>query len=129
MLPKTRRLNLKTDFKWVASGEKIETRFTKLFIKYGENTFPRIGIAVSSKIFKKATDRNRAKRLISQAIQTIYPQLPTSINIVALPKSGVIKVKSAEALLDLEETFKKENVIPSKARNLPTPEDPSLRSG
>ena len=111
MLPKTQRLNLKKDFKWVAQGKKLETKYLKLFIKVGENPTPRIGIASSSKTFKKATDRNRARRLVSQAFQSIIQQLPSDINIVALPKVGVISVKSGDILSDLEETFKNAKII------------------
>lgn len=111
MLSRDKRLNLKKDFKWVAAGKKIETKFAKLFIKQGDNSTARIGIAVSSKNFKKATERNRARRLVSQALQTIYSQLPTSINIVALPKIGVLEVKSNEVLKDLEESLKRAGII------------------
>lgn len=111
MLPKHQRLNLKTDFKWVASGNKINTKFTRLFIKTGDNTSPRIGIAVSGKSFKKATERNRARRLLSQALQSTYYLLPTTINIVALPKIGILDVKSTDVLKDLEEVFKNAKII------------------
>lgn len=117
MLPRDKRLNLKKDFKWVAAGKKIETRFAKLFINSGENTFPKIGIAGSSKNFKKATNRNRARRLVSNAFESLYPSLPPTINIVALPKQGVLEVKSSEVLQDLEEVLKREGVI---ARNVVT---------
>lgn len=112
MLPKSQRLNLKKDFKWVASGGKsIDTKFLKLFIRMGENSSPRIGIALSSKTFKKAHERNRAKRLVAQAFQSTIYHLPSTINIVALPKAGVNSVKSGDVLLDLEEGLKKERVI------------------
>ena len=111
MLPKSQRLNLKKDFKWVASGRKLETKYLKLFIKLGENEKPRIGIALSSKNFKKATDRNRAKRVTAQAFQSIYSTLPNNINIVALPKIGVLDVKSGEVLSDLEATLHNEKII------------------
>lgn len=111
MLPKPLRLNLKTDFKWVASGKRLDSKFAKIFIKTGDNTFPKIGIAVSSKTFKKATQRNRARRLISQAFQTIYDKLPADINIVALPKQGIVEVKSADVSLGLEQTLKNAKII------------------
>lgn len=111
MLPLSKRLNLKKDFKWVASGKKIESKFLKLFFKVGENQSPRIGIAASSKTFKKATDRNRAKRLVSAAFQVTYYLLPTTINIVTLPKVGILDVKSADVLSDLEEILKNEKII------------------
>jgi ribonuclease P protein component len=106
MLPKTQRLNLKTDFKWVASGKPLDTKFAKLFIRTGDNISPRVGIATSSKTFKEAVDRNRARRLISAAFEIIYKELPSSINIVALPKVGILSVKSGDVLVDLQDRLK-----------------------
>lgn len=111
MLPKHQRLNLKKDFKWVASGKKIDSKYVKLFIRIGDNTNPRIGIATSSSIFKKATERNKARRLISASLEPLYSKLPKSINIIALPKIGIDKVKSGDVLLDLEEKLKHEKII------------------
>lgn len=111
MLPKSQRLNLKEDFKWVATGKKIESKFSRLFIKTGDNTVAKIGIAVSGKVFKKAFQRNRAKRLLSQAFQSTYPQLPNNINIIALPKERLLEVKSADVLEDLEKVLKDEKII------------------
>lgn len=111
MLPKPQRLNLKKDFKWVAAGKRLETKYLKLFVKTGDNQVPRVGIAVSSKSFKKATERNKARRLASAAFEAVYPNLPNTINIVALPKAGVNNVKSGDILLDLEKILKDEKII------------------
>ena len=86
MLSKDKRLNLKKDFKWVAAGKKLETRYLKLFVRFGENAIPKIGVAVTTKFFRRATDRNRAKRLVFAAFEPLYMKLPNNINIVALPK-------------------------------------------
>lgn len=111
MLPKENRLNLEKDFKRVAAGKKIETKFAKLFVKMDDNANPRIGIAVSGKVFKKASDRNRARRVISQALQSIFLDLPKNINILALPKHSVLEVKSGEVLMDLRAILKHEKII------------------
>lgn len=111
MLPKDKRLNLKKDFKWVASGKRLNQHHFNLFIKYGENEFPKIGIATSKNYFKKATDRNRARRLLSKAVESIYEALPRNINIVALPKVGVIDVKSEELSKELEMVLIKERIL------------------
>lgn len=111
MLPKSQRLNLKKDFKWVATGNKLETRYLRLFIKTGDNVTPRIGIAVSGKSFKKAHERNRAKRLAAEAFQSIAYRLPPTANIVALPKEGILSVKSNDVLLDLGQVLKYEKII------------------
>lgn len=111
MLPKSKRLNLKKDFKWVASGKKIETKFAKLFIRIGDNEFPKVGIALSSSLFKRATERNKARRVLSAALESLYSKLPQSINIVALPKTGILKVKSSDVFLDLETVLRNEKII------------------
>lgn len=110
MLPKPQRLNLKKDFSWVASGKKmseaplrVETKFARLFLRVGENEAPRVGIALASKTFKKAHARNRARRLTSAAFESLYKSLPNHMNIVALPKAGILEVKSGDVLIDIEE--------------------------
>lgn len=111
MLPKQKRLNLKQDFKWVASGKKLDTRYLRLFLKTGNNETPRIGIATSGKFFRKSTERNRARRLASAAFESIVQRLKSNVNIVALPKAGITGVKSQDVLLDLEKALLNENII------------------
>lgn len=111
MLSKEKRLNLKYDFKWVAAGKSLDSKFAKLFFRMGENQTPRVGIATSLKNFKKAHDRNKARRLVSAAFAVLYPTLTTTINIVALPKQAIIGVKSKDVLLDLQQRLKDEKII------------------
>ena len=111
MLPKLSRLNLRKDFKWVASGKKLETKYLKLFLKEGEDNLARVGIATSSKSFKKAYERNRARRLASSAFEALYHQLPTDISIVALPKVSITSVKSHDVVSDLEKGLTDEKII------------------
>lgn len=116
MLPASARLNLKKDFKWVRTGKLLDSTFFKLFIKMGDNTGARVGIATSAKVFKKATDRNRSRRLLSAAFQSVYPSLPERINIIALPKSDILKVKSGDVLLELEAVLQKLKVKSEKSK-------------
>lgn len=111
MLSKDKRLNLKKDFKWVASGKRIDNPLITLFIRIGDNSSPRVGIAVSSKHFKKAVERNKARRLTSAGFESLYTKLPANINIVALPKVGVLKVKSGDLLLELENILNDQKII------------------
>lgn len=105
MLSKKYRLNLKTDFKWVAGGKKIDTKFTKLFIRLGENDFARVGIALTTKVFRKAYQRNRARRVCSAVLEVLYKDLPKNINIVAMPKQNILDVKSGDVLLDIQDSL------------------------
>ncbi len=112
MLPKSKRLNLKTDFKWIVSGKKSEDSFLKLFIRTGDpstalRTGPRVGIALSSKNFKLATERNRARRLTAKAFEGLIDKLPKNINIVAMPKQEILKLSSEEVEKRLEDLLDK----------------------
>lgn len=99
MLPKSKRLNLKKDFKWVAQGKRLETVNFKLFFRYGENTQPKVAVATSSQLFKKATQRNKAKRTAFKALQEVYPALQRGTNLVIMPKSAVLE-KSVKELTE-----------------------------
>lgn len=93
MLAKSKRLNLKKSFKWVAQGRSIQTKNLKLMFRDGENSSALVGIALSGSQFKKAHDRNRARRLTSKAIEELYPQLPKGVNLVIIPRAGVLETK------------------------------------
>ncbi len=112
MLPKPLRLNLKKDFKWVVQGKAIETKFAKLYLRVGQNEFPRLGIATSSKYFKQAVERNRARRILSAAFESLMKDIrPATINIVALPKTGILDVKSGDVLLDIQSRLKEYKIL------------------
>ncbi|MCL5784420.1 MAG: ribonuclease P protein component [Patescibacteria group bacterium] len=111
MLSKDKRLNLRKEFKWVASGEKVENNILKLFIKFGDNVQPRVGIAVSSSTFKKAVDRNRARRLIATGFQDFYFKLPQNVNLIAMPKAEVLGLGSGEVTIFLKQLLEQKKLL------------------
>lgn len=111
MLSKDKRLNLKKDFKWVASGEKVGSDTVKLFYRFGDNSTPRVGIAVSSSVYKKAVDRNRVRRLLSTAFESLYNQLPKAVNIIVMPKEGVITLSAEGVLNHIKPLLKKRSLL------------------
>lgn len=111
MLPKPQRLNLKKSFKWVVAGQKLGNNYLSLYIRQGENPQSLVGIASSKSTFKKATERNRARRLVSTGFETLYGRLPAGINIVAMPRSGVLELTSAEVTKVLEELLMKGKIL------------------
>lgn len=111
MLSKDKRLNLKKDFKWVAAGQKLGNNLFQLYFRTGDNLQPKVGVALSKSNFKKATERNRARRLISTGFESLYARLPGYINIVALPRPGMLELTSAEIAKVLEELLKKGKIL------------------
>lgn len=90
MLSKSRRLNLKTNFRFVASGKSVTSKNFKLFYRLGENENPLVGVSIVSAQFKKATLRNKAKRICFKLAQDFYDQLPNNINLVIMPRAQVL---------------------------------------
>lgn len=111
MLSKSKRLNLKKDFKWVAQGKSVSDTIVKLMIRFGDNQFPKVGIAVSSQTFKKAVKRNRARRLISKGFEILYDKLPGKINIIALPRAAILEKDANKVQKQLEELLTKEGLF------------------
>lgn len=97
MLPKFQRLNLSKDFKFVSSGRRFETDSLVVFSKPGKNSWPLIGVALSGKYFRKAHERNRAKRLAFAAVGELYPSLRANLNLVIMPKAKILQ-QSVEVL-------------------------------
>lgn len=117
MLPIKKRLNLKKDFSYVRSGMRLEFGLMRLFVRFGDNNLARVGIATSSKDFKKAHERNKARRLCSYSFENVYPSLPDNINIIAFPKGNILNVKSNAVLLELKDCLLKNKIINEKASN------------
>lgn len=111
MLPRNNRLNLKVDFKWVSSGKRLEAVWAKLFFRLGQVKNPRVGIATSSKVFKRAVDRNRARRLLSKGFENLYDNLIEGVNIVALPKDKILSMTAVELEKELKDILDKNNLL------------------
>lgn len=98
MLPKTSRLNLRTNFSWIVKGQKTETKYFKIFFRAGTNTHPLVGVAIKGSLFKKAHERSQAKRISFNVLGSIYDKLPNSQNLVIMPKERLDQV-SVETLI------------------------------
>lgn len=99
MLKKTLRLNLKTDFKRVASGKRLETpHFIFFLLQDHSSNLPKVGVAVGKKNFRKAHERNKAKRVSFSVIEAHFKNLSKGLNLVIMPKSGVTTVPIQELI-------------------------------
>ncbi len=111
MLPKSKRLNLKTSFNFIIKGQKAENSLYKIFFRQGDDLTAKVGIALKKEYFKLATDRNRARRLTSRAMEVIYPKLKEDVNLILMPKIGMLKLNSGELTDILEKELKKLDLL------------------
>ena len=61
--------------------------------------FPRLGISVSRKKLRRATARNRVKRIIREAFRLDKAELPPGVDLVVLPRGGELSFASARRSL------------------------------
>ena len=80
--PKTARLLKKSDFRF----RPYQKYFTDLFgFYFKKNGAGRLGISISKKVLKRATDRNRIKRLLREVYREIREEIPlVDVHVVAL---------------------------------------------
>ncbi len=80
--PKTARLLKKSDFRFRPYQKYFTDRFGFYFKKNGAG---RLGISISKKVLKRATDRNRIKRLLREVYREMREGIPkVDVHVVAL---------------------------------------------
>jgi len=106
-LNKKNRLKKKLDFEDVfQKGRSVQGNF--LFIKYikSELDMPRFGFVVSTKVAKKAVERNKIRRILSEAVRGTADSLG-SYDIVVFAAKKIISVPKEEIVRDFLEVLEK----------------------
>lgn len=108
MLSKANRITKDTDFKLLAkSGRSFYSPlFTFKALKTKEPQ-SRFGVVISAKISKKATERNRIKRKITEIIRFNLPKIKPGILTMILVKKTVLTKTFQEIKAETEALLKK----------------------
>lgn len=114
MLPKQHRLPLRTDLVRVQEeGELFQGRLFSLLVAKGEKAKPsRFAFIISTKIHKRAVKRNRARRLLVEAIRSLLAKIKPGFDCVFLAKKPIIGKGPKEIKLETETLFRKARLIP-----------------
>jgi len=111
-LPTEKRLKLTRDFRAV-SRSKLSAQEGKLLLKAkaSHKNLSRFGIVVSKSVAKKAVDRNRMRRLLSEALRAKQDSFksPYDIVLVALPGFSLKDLHEAQRII--EKLFLKAAII------------------
>lgn len=108
MLPKEYRLPSFLIPRVLKSGRRFFSSNFNLVIKKNEET--KVAILVG-KAVKKATARNRVKRLTREAIRLVLPAIKKGFLILIFPKEEMTKKKMPEVRKEIEIVFKKIGVL------------------
>lgn len=113
MLPRIHRLTIKKDFVRVACARPFHAlHFTMRAIPNGLPV-TRIGIVTGLKVSKRATKRNRIKRIIRDVFQRHFPSLHTGADIVIHAKSTAVGVSYKDLSNEIGNVLNKAKVLQS----------------
>lgn len=112
MLPSGKRLRQFRDFQQVyKAGRSYYAAVVRIKASRTELPETRFGIVVPNKLVKKATERNRKKRQIRGALQTLIPIIKPGYDVVVSAQPTIREATYDDILRDLSEILKKAGVI------------------
>lgn len=111
MLEKEYRLKKKYQFNYVYRvGKTCHGRFILLVFSPSKNQNVKIGISVTKKV-GNAVKRNRARRVIREAVTPLLDLIKQNFNVVIVAKPAAADIKTPEVMADLLATFTKAGLI------------------
>jgi ribonuclease P protein component len=112
MLSLKNRIKRKKEFEEIfKTGENLSGFFFFLKIKENKRDFSRFAFVYPIKEEKRATKRNRGKRLFREVVRKDIPLLKKNIDGIFILKKGVEGKSYKEVKEDIERVFKKNNLI------------------
>lgn len=107
MLARQHRLTKEKDFEKIfKQGKAYYTKLLGVKILASQFRFNRFGIIISSKVSKKATERNRLKRRIRQAVRELDKKLKSGFDLAVIASPGFLKQDYEIIKGELEKIFR-----------------------
>ncbi len=124
MLKKKYRLTTKKDFDYIfQNGKKFYTDNFLIIITFQKREnlpkyfkLPRFGFIASKKV-GKATDRNRAKRLLREAVRLNFSKFTKNFEAILIAKDTTPTSNIAKIQKDLLEIAKKAQILKTTSQN------------
>lgn len=113
MLPRKNRLLKDDSFSLVKKrGKRINgNAFNLSFLNRGGERPSRFGFIVSSKISKKAVERNRIKRLLRLIIKELLEDINGGHDIVIIAKKGALKIEKQKAKEEIASLLERQKLL------------------
>lgn len=69
------------------------------------------GVVVSKRTFKRAVDRNRAKRLMREAFRLTRSQLTPTVDLILVARAGIKGRTCSEVMTDLGRLYQRAGIL------------------
>lgn len=79
-------------------------------LKREESNLPRFAFVISTKISKKAVERNRAKRRLGEAVRKNLDKTKNGFDVLFLAKKEILKSSAAEIADEITRLFKEADI-------------------
>lgn len=108
MLAKKFRLTGSRDFKKIQSEGQIyqSNSFGVAYLDRKDEDASRFAFVVSTKISKDAVDRNRFKRVMSEAVRTSSIDIRPGFDVIFLAKTTIVKTPTSEVMKEVKASLK-----------------------
>lgn len=93
-----------------AEKKNVYGRTVVVWFAVLQNADRAVGIVVSKRVFARAVDRNRAKRLMREAFRLSRAHLVPGVSVLLIARAGIAGKKCQEVVLDLERAWKRANI-------------------
>ncbi|MDO8551454.1 MAG: ribonuclease P protein component [bacterium] len=115
MLPQKNRLLSRRDFETVkGKGVKFQTNLFGLIVCPTEKDNSRFGFIISTKISKKATERNLIKRRLREVFREFLTKIQPGYDIVVLGKKDLLTQSFDQIKKTTEEVLVKAKIVEDK---------------
>ncbi len=101
-LPGPYRLDSSKYKRIFAEKRSVYGRTLVVWVARGTDAGRRAGVVVSKRTFRRAVDRNRAKRLMREAFRLSRRQLVPDVDVILIARAGIAGKKSQDVMRDLE---------------------------
>ena len=82
-----------------------------LWRRQGVDARRRLGVVAAKRTFRRAVDRNRAKRLLREAFRLNRWRMNTDADVVLLARAKILKMKRQDVEKDLLNVFKTAHMV------------------
>lgn len=94
-----------------AESKKVYGRTVVIWFAREADAGRKAGVVVSKRAFRRAVDRNRAKRLMREAFRAKRHLLSGDVELIMVARQGIAGRRCEEVALDLEAIFRRAGLM------------------